>query len=149
MKESTMRKPRRRFLALAAMAGLAASLLAPTAARADYFGTETDYAVASSAPAGTEGDDYFCNGHYGVTVCFMPYGDKIYVADMVADGYAAVAEWQVPSASRFGSCVNKLNAGRWGVCNKNFPEDRNMWINSARYDSGEMVDIGPASLRLT
>jgi hypothetical protein len=141
-----MHQLRRRLLAVAAAVGLFISLLTPGAAHAAYFGAETDYAVASSAPSGTEGRDYFCSSKYGVVACFMPYGDKIYVADTVADGYAAVGEWSTwtsPTLWREGSCVNKLTAGTWGVCNKNFTEGWSAYVRSARYNSGKFVDAGP------
>lgn len=44
-----MRTPRRGLLALAAMAGAITTLLAPTAASAAYYGSETDYATYRSS----------------------------------------------------------------------------------------------------
>jgi hypothetical protein len=141
-----MRKPRRTLLVLAALAGFVASLLTPAAAQAAYYGSETNYAVATSAPTGADGVDYFCASHTYVIVCVMPYGDKIYVADLKKDDYAAVAEWMVetePDPSiRSGSCVSKLGGGTWGLCNKNFPENRTAYVRGARYNSGNLVDRG-------
>lgn len=141
-----MHRHRRVLLVLAALAGMVATLLTPSAAQAAYYGDETDYAVATRAPEGADGVDYFCASHTNVIVCVMPYGDKIYVADLKKDDYAAVAEWMVetePDPSiRFGSCVNKLGGGKWGLCNKNFPENRIAYVRGARYDSGNLVDRG-------
>jgi hypothetical protein len=141
-----MRRPRRVLLVLAAGAGMVATLLTPTAAQAAYYGDETDYAVATSAPTGADGVDYFCASHTYVIVCVMPYGDKIYVADLKKDNYAAVAEWMVETEPdptiRYGSCVSKLGGGTWGLCNKNFPENRTAYVRGARYNSGNLVDRG-------
>jgi hypothetical protein len=134
-----MRAPRLRQLMLAVVAGSAAILLTPTAASAAYYGSETDYTESSGGPTG----NYTCAAHTGVIACFKPSDDLIYVKDTKADGFAAVAEWSLrigDEAIRDGSCVNKLTAGSWGVCNKNFQENRFFWINGARYDSGELVD---------
>ncbi|MFC6019839.1 hypothetical protein ACFP2T_26995 [Plantactinospora solaniradicis] len=136
-----MRTPRRGLLTLAAMAGVAVALLTPTAASAAYAGSETDYAAASNGPT----NGYVCIGHTGVTACFKPLDDLIYVKDTEADGYAAVVEWSADAPwdnYRSGSCVNKLGAGNWGVCNKNFVEDGNISINGARYNNGNLVDDG-------
>ncbi|MEV4755583.1 hypothetical protein AB0J86_10800 [Micromonospora sp. NPDC049559] len=135
-----MRKPRRGLLALAATAGVAATLIAPSAAYAAYYGDETDYAVSSSGPVGT----YYCTytSYTGARVCFQPYGDLVYVKDTNADGYAAVGEWIGDGFSRTGSCVNKLGNGNWGVCNKDFPENQGLYITGARYSSGNPVDSG-------
>ncbi|MCW6007267.1 hypothetical protein K1W54_22375 [Micromonospora sp. CPCC 205371] len=141
-----MRTPRFRPLMLAVAAGVAAILLTPTAAYAEYYGAETDYAQSSAGPTG----DYACATHTGVIACFKAYGDVIYVKDIMADGYAAVAEWSVRTDDpRSGSCVNKLTAGKWGVCNKNFVENQTLWLDGARYDSGEFVDGSPGANLIT
>src|SRR5688500_3220314 len=115
-----MRRPRRWLLTLTATAGMAASLLVPGTAQAAYFGSETDFAVvlpSGNTPADW-GDDYECVGSTGVTVCYMPYGDKIFVKDTTADGYSAVGEWFIDTTDgyRSGACVNKHTAGTWGQC---------------------------------
>ncbi|GAA3254328.1 hypothetical protein ACFO1B_51335 [Dactylosporangium siamense] len=130
--------PRRWALALAATAGAAASLLAPTAASAAYYGEETNYTAITSGPTG----EYVCVDHTGVNVCFKPYGDELYVRDLRADGYAAVLEWNMPENGRRGSCVNNLGSGTWGLCNKDFPEFTRIYFNAARYNRGNLVDRG-------
>jgi hypothetical protein len=140
-----VRALRRRLLALAAAAGLAATVLTPTAAHAAYYGDETDYAVYSLGPEGEPAGNYECVTFTGVIACLKAYGDRIYVKDTRSDGYAAVAEWNwnFGTEFRFGACVNKLNAGDWGVCNKNFRDDVYMAVRPARYNSGNLVDRGP------
>ncbi|WP_433131138.1 hypothetical protein ACQPWW_09535 [Micromonospora sp. CA-240977] len=139
----TMHAPRRRHLVLAAAAGLATTLLAPAAAQAAYFGNETDYAVYSLGPDGDPIGNYECVTFTGVVACLKETGDRIYVKDTKADGYAAVAEWEYPFDDRTGSCVNKLQAGDWGVCNKDFSrEDWYLYVRGARYNSGNFVDGG-------
>jgi hypothetical protein len=137
-----MRMPHRRLVVLAAIAGAAVSLLAPTAAHAAYYGGETNYAELSSGPTGT----YYCTAITGANVCYKPAGDLLYVKDLREDGQSAVAEWLVMPDSgttwRDGSCVNKLGAFHWGVCNKNFEEGWNMWLRAARYDAGYRTDNG-------
>ncbi|MEH1129403.1 hypothetical protein [Micromonospora sp. CPCC 206061] len=141
-----MRRPRWVLLAVAVVAGMVATLLTPAAAQAAYYGSETDYAVATRAPEGADGVDYFCASHTYVVVCVMPYGDKIYVADLKKDDYAAVGEWMVETdpypTIRYGSCVNKLGGGTWGLCDKNFPENKTAYVRAARYNSGKLVDRG-------
>jgi len=145
-----VRTPRRRLLALAAVAGAALTLLAPTAAFAAYSGDETNYTAVSSGPAGVEGSDgygdYNCIYSTGVKACFMPAGDKLYVRDVTADGYTAVLQWS--TNGRTGSCVNNLGAGNWGLCDKDFTEDKLIHISAARYKSGNYVDGSPGSIWL-
>ncbi|GAA4263590.1 hypothetical protein [Dactylosporangium darangshiense] len=136
-----MRKPSGKMLALAAAAGVAATLLVPTAAQAAYWGSETNYVAISSGPTG----DYSCVSHTGVTACFKPLGDLLYVRDIRADGYAAVVEWTADApvdSYRDGSCVNNLGSGNWGVCDKDFVEGVTIVINGARYTGGNLVDRG-------
>jgi hypothetical protein len=137
-----MRKPRRVLLVLAAVAGFAASLLTPTAAQAAYYGDETNYATSYGPPPNR---DYCAWPHPGVETCFIQDGDWIYVLDSRADGYAAVGEWDYRAdngSARSGACVNKLGAGHWGRCNKDFAEDGYGYLNGARYNSGNPVDDG-------
>jgi len=115
------------------------TLLVPAAAYA-YFGTEVNQAAAVSGPSG----DYVCvTPSTGVTVCFRPLGDDFFVKDTKADGYSAVAAWQMNGwEPRTGSCVNSLGAGKWGWCNKDLTEGRQLWITEDRYDAGKFVDRG-------
>ena len=135
-----MRTPRRRLLALASVAGVVATLAVPAAAQAAYFGNETDYATSGS-PSGYEFIDYKCSVTLGGKACFKPAGDVFYVLDDKADGRSAAADWVVwGDETRTGSCVNKLGAGKWGVCNKNFQEDQEISMSVSLYDSGNFVD---------
>jgi hypothetical protein len=109
----------------------AASLLTPVAAKAAYYGTETDYAVAAT-PSG----DLQCDNWKYARVCLKSTGDLIYVYDESADGRSAVAQWHTPNYPRWGSCVNKLGKDHWGVCNKNFAEGTGIALNAAVYDNG-------------
>src|SRR4051794_2575378 len=100
-------------IALAAMIGVAATVLTPTAAQAAYFGSETNYAQPSGGPTGS----YVCNTwHPYVTVCFKAVGDDIWVLDKLADGHSAVGEWSLGmngTTYRTGSCVSQLGKGYW------------------------------------
>jgi hypothetical protein len=138
-----MRRPRRTLLTLAATAGVAASLLAPTAAHADYYGSETDYAEVILDTPADYGHPYYCISSIGSTACFMPYDEKFFVKDTKADGYAAVAEWLVDTGSgyRWGTCV-KHTAGTWAICNKSYSEGQRIDFRGARYNSGNFVDGG-------
>ncbi|MCG5435155.1 hypothetical protein [Micromonospora foliorum] len=136
-----MRTTRPNRLALAVAAGIAMVLSIPTAASAAYWGDETDYAVSSSGPTG----DYVCATHTGVTACFKPDGDVLYVKDRLEDGYAAVAIWDhvvEGNYRRSGACVNKLGADHWGQCNKDFYEAGDLQFAAARYNNGNPVDRG-------
>lgn len=90
---------------------------------------ETDTAVAGTPPSGLP-----CKSTTGVTVCFEANGDILWVKDTVSDGYAAIASWEnyLRDTSgnwqfyRHGECDNKLSAGHWGYCNKDFYEDTSL-----------------------
>lgn len=135
-----MRIPRPRSLTLAAVIGAALALLIPTAALAEYYGEELDYAVLSDGPTG----EYYCtnaDGLAGTFACFKPYGDVLFIKDTRADGHAAVAEWDIINL-RWGSCVNTLGNGKWGKCNKNFAEGKFLNLSAARYDRGNFIARG-------
>ncbi|MFE7272068.1 hypothetical protein [Streptomyces sp. NPDC057623] len=134
-----MRAPHPRLLTLAATAAVTLVLMNPTAAFAEYHGSEVDLAIASGGPTGT----YYCtdaDAFTGAYSCFKPDGDLIYIKDTVKDGYSAVAEWS--GAGRVGSCVNKLGAGNWGVCNKDFEEGRFLELTSATYVKADLYGHG-------
>lgn len=135
-----MRIPRSRSLALAAAAGAVLALVVPTAASAAYYGSETDYSAWTS---GGPDSGSTCGDFLGMAVCFQPNGDKLFVKDRSADGYAAVADWQ-SSDGRTGACVDKLGASgtTWTVCDKDFPEKGTLKVRPARYDSGDPFDHG-------
>jgi hypothetical protein len=140
-----MRFLSRRLLTLAATAGVALALVTPSAAFADYYGDETDYAQPTGGPTGTKNVDYFCldlADSWGVEACYKPYGDYFYVKDTKSDGYAAVAQWHTLGfEGRTGSCVNKLTAGDWGVCNKNLPEGVQVEVIGMLYNNGNPVGV--------
>jgi hypothetical protein len=122
-------------------------MLAPTATFAtasDYWGDEVNYTAVSSGPPGTEGTDYFCNSITGAKVCFAPKGDYLYVRDISADTYAAVAEWTI--GQRNGVCVNNLGSGTWGRCDKDFAEgNAYVTFRAARYTGGNLVNRNAVS----
>ncbi|MFB7496620.1 hypothetical protein ACFC09_18360 [Streptomyces sp. NPDC056161] len=85
---------------------------------------EWDTAEAGSPPSGMA-----CVDLTGSTACFQKYGDKWWVKDTDPDGHSATASWKNTLWNgsawilyRQGSCVNKLGAGKWGVCNKDYYE---------------------------
>ena len=95
---------------------------------------EVDTAVAGSRPpsTGVSCRSYVDDGGRLLSeACFQLHGDKIWVRDDLVDGHAAVGAWQNylrdPSGTwvlyRYGRCDNKMGAGSWGVCDKNFYED--------------------------
>ncbi|MGW4500517.1 hypothetical protein ACWENR_18130 [Micromonospora sp. NPDC004336] len=131
------------MLALAAAAGVAMTLLVPTAASAAYYGDETDYGTVVSGVPYNGIDPVECRQIEGARGCFISYGDRLYVKDMVADGYAAALDWVDLDGPRWGSCVNKQGAGTWVLCNKDLPEGHDLNFRVARYDSGNRVDDGP------
>lgn len=129
-----MRAFRLRTLALAATVGVPLALMLPSTALA--YGDEANRAAASSGPTG----EYYCVSMTGATACFRPTGDDFFVKDTKADGASAVVDWQFDDYSRTGSCINSLGNGKWGWCNKDFTEAKDMWIRAARYDNGSFVD---------
>lgn len=106
-------------------------------------GREFDLAAESAGPATLA----FCRTTTGSRVCFDPFGDRIYVRDTLGDGFSAAARW-TSDFGRFGTCRNALGANHWGVCNKNFPENRTITFDATRYDGNTGVCIGPESTRL-
>jgi hypothetical protein len=107
--------------------GLGIKLSAETA-RNPY---EWDTAVAGTPPEeGFHGD---CVTMPGAKACFERHGDRWWVLDTVGDGHSATASWKnwlLDGSSsvlwRNGSCVNKLGKDHWGVCNKEYWEDRSL-----------------------
>ncbi|MEU7874316.1 hypothetical protein [Dactylosporangium sp. NPDC049140] len=133
-----MRKPRGVFLAAATAAGSLLALAVPAAAYAAYYGSETNYAVWTTAEPDSNSS---CQEIIGGVVCFQPAGDLIFVKDRSAEGNAVAADWYTTYAgpSRTGSCVHKLTADatRWAVCNKDFTEGNIVHIRAAYYVGGE------------
>lgn len=141
-----MRIPRRGLLALAATVGAITTLLAPTAASAAYYGSETDYGARSSGTPDTDWH-FDCDGGSGVFACWLSHGDVFYVKDELVrnkpDGFAAAIDWRDVDGTRSGSCVNKHGSDTWARCNKNFTEGHRIFWRYARYDSGNFFNGGP------
>jgi hypothetical protein len=140
-----MRIPRKGKLVLAAAAGVIATMLAPTAASAAYYGAETDYAVKIT---GSDQDSYgHCSYGSGVWICFQPYGDIFWVWDRPvngeADGLSPAVEWRDVDGTRSGTCVSKHGTGTLARCNKNFTEGHRIFFRHARYDGGTNFNSGP------
>jgi hypothetical protein len=116
-------------------------MLAPTAASAYYYGSETDY---GKQIATLPDNDYYrkCTWPTGVLACFQPYGDIFFVKDDRADGYAAAVDWYDADSNRWGSCVNTHTAGTWAECNKDFVEGHTIYFRGALYQSGNRVGNG-------
>lgn len=115
----------RRATVLAAGSGIALAATFALAAPAQAASYEWNTASAGSPPSGMT-----CVSMTGAKACFEKYGDKWWVEDTSADGHSATASWQnwLNTSDRYyeyrtGSCVNKLGAGHWGVCNKDYYED--------------------------
>lgn len=112
---------------------LALAVLPATATAAQEVGAAADEGGASVAAyevdravKGTPPADVSCIEVTGAIACFQQYGDKWWVKDTAADGASAVAVWnnyRNGSLYRQGQCENRLGAGTWGVCNKNYYED--------------------------
>jgi hypothetical protein len=84
-------------------------------------------AVAGTPPSFGSGE---CISTTGGEACFQKHGDKIWVKDTQSDGYPAIGSyenylWDGSSWQpyRTGDCYNRLTAGHWGYCNKDFYED--------------------------
>jgi hypothetical protein len=70
----------------------------------------------------------------GAKVCFVKYGDYLWVYDGRSDGRSAVAVWEVPAEGRHGICRNMSGSGHWARCNKNFQENRTINFYAVKYD---------------
>lgn len=96
---------------------------------------EVDVATQGS-PSGDV--SYKCVTTPNAKVCFQPYGDYLFAYDRKKDGYSATVDWDIPG-TRQGQCINKLGAGNWGYCNKDFPENRQItitaWYNGEPYST--------------
>ena len=124
---------RTRYLIAALLAAMAA-----VPASADAY--EWNIAQAGSYPGGLR-----CVSTTGSRVCFEGEGDKIWVKDTKRDHYSALAKWRVPLERREGYCRNRLTAGYWGYCNKDFSEWASFHFWAARYDRDTNRFLGPWS----
>ncbi|MDC2957490.1 hypothetical protein PO587_23805 [Streptomyces gilvifuscus] len=91
--------------------------LASTASASDYEG---DIAKAGNpAPDASQ----VCVSTPNTTACFQAEGDFLYVKDLKADGNGVSNDWHLSNGStRRGQCGSTLGAGKWGYCDKDFPE---------------------------
>lgn len=64
--------------------------------------------------------------------------DYIFVKDLRKDGDSAVINWET-NYGRYGQCETKLGKGVWGVCNKEFAEDRR--IDFTENGSGWLMSV--------
>ena len=85
-----------------------------------------------------------CISTRGSKACFKAKGDKIYVLDTKKDGYRAVSSWYT-SYGRKGTCHNPLGKGKWGVCNYNMKEGKEIWWLATRADGETQKEIFPRS----
>jgi hypothetical protein len=98
---------------------------------ADHVHIERDVGVKTSKP---NSDDIMCVHNYYTDVCLKPYGDVLYVKDMVSDGKSAAFVWEnmwyddngYGHVWRQGVCRNPHGAGTWAKCNKDYHE--NYWL---------------------
>jgi hypothetical protein len=105
-------------------------------------GRELNLAVEYTGPH----DFTICETTTGSIACFVPFGDKLYVLDTLADGLSAAARW-TSNFGRFGTCRNALGADHWGVCDKEFPEGQTITFDATRYDGDTGLCVGPESAR--
>lgn len=70
----------------------------------------------------------------GAKVCFVKYGDYLWVYDGADDGKSAVAIWEVSGSNRHGICRNLSGHGNWARCNKNFEENRTIRFHAIKYN---------------
>jgi hypothetical protein len=146
MGDPVLRIPRRGKLVLATMVGVIATMLAPSAASAAYYGAETDYS-SRWAEGYPDYDSYgVCRYATGVDACFQSYGDRFWVWDELVngkpDGYSAAVEWRDVDGTRSGTCVNNHGSGVLGDCNKIFVEGHRIFWRYARYNAGVQVNAG-------
>lgn len=83
------------------------------------------------------GDGCITMGNLSSTACFKPYGDVVFAADMLPDGYSVYALWQNELRNsvgnwglyRNGKCTYTGGSISKGSCNKDMYEDSssNAW----------------------
>lgn len=98
---------------------------------------EIDRAKKGTYPGGLS-----CVTVTGAQACFEAYGDKWWVKDTSSDGASAVVIWdnyRNGSLYRQGECQNRMGAGSWGVCNKNYYEGSNLQFRVCVADFSEGV----------
>jgi hypothetical protein len=108
----------------------AAALPMSTAYAATPPPTEYNDGVAASAsgpPAGTPCTTVNFNGAPAARACFQPFGDVLWIKDLLADGASAAILWKdtpdgATSFWRSGVGFNSLGTGTWARVNKDLPE---------------------------
>ena len=106
-------------MSIARMAARLASI-AVAVSLACLFGTGTAsadiYEWDSASPSGSSSGT--CASTVGAHVCFVSYGDRLYVHDTASDGASAVLDWYINGLPlREGGCRNSMGNGSWGLCN--------------------------------
>ncbi|NUT18839.1 MAG: hypothetical protein HOV77_06615 [Hamadaea sp.] len=99
--------------------------------------TEWNEAVSYGMDPVTDG----CMLNTYAQACFRKDGDIWFVKDMESDGYPSVVYWQNHYNGEFyrqGICINKLTAGHWGTCNKDYHEGSLLSFKACRYIDGEL-----------
>ncbi|MFD8035573.1 hypothetical protein ACFV3F_44030 [Streptomyces sp. NPDC059717] len=122
----------------------AAGLLVATSPEAFAYSFEWNEAVDDGTGPGDYDTDVTCINSVGADVCFMPWGDKIWVYDTQADGASAVARWYT-DYGRWGTCRNAHGAGEWAFCNKDFAEGHTIYFRATQYDAGKDDYVGDES----
>ncbi|NLT55754.1 MAG: hypothetical protein GXX79_14595 [Actinomycetales bacterium] len=131
------------FVALAAITGLAVFTAGPAAAGPDRDPDlyEWNTAVAGTPPASFTKCTAKTPG-VAAMACYVEGTDDLWVKDTAKDGYSAATEWimAVPNGislniERWGTCVNSLGSGKWGVCRKNFTEDATLGWFAGTFDN--------------
>ncbi|MFF8848028.1 hypothetical protein ACF08N_35895 [Streptomyces sp. NPDC015127] len=121
------------------VAGASAAALMLTATTASAVTFEVDLATASPVPEGNseicaEGGWYTGDDSHRTIACFMKTGDWFHVVDQKADGYSAVALWQVTdprgAVVRQGSVWNASGYDTHRYKNKDLPEGYDISIRA-------------------
>ncbi|EHK88656.1 hypothetical protein ACWGRK_08450 [Saccharomonospora azurea] len=128
------------FLAFAPATASAVEGVGPAAGEegASAAAYEVDRVVKGTPPS----SGVQCLSVTGAQACFENYGDKWWVKDTSSDGASAVVIWdnyRNGSLYRQGECQNRMGAGSWGVCNKNYYEGSNLQFRVCVADFSEGV----------
>ncbi|WP_199781380.1 hypothetical protein [Streptomyces sp. SPB074] len=73
---------------------------------------------------------------YGATVCFVPYGDVVWVLDTKKDGMSAAGGVYTDYGRASRVCVNSAGVNHWVKCDYDYWEKGNIQLRALRYDSG-------------
>lgn len=106
------------------LAATAAPVPAPNESRPLQPTTTHAQTAAGISPA----TQFYCvDNNHGAKACFQPYGDKVWVADYLANGYSAAAYWKT-DYGRTGTCYDSTVDRNWHVCDYNMREGRHITI---------------------